>query len=236
MSIRSWCWRTALLSASVMTTTDVRRRRTSAGVRSPRLQLALFTRSRCWRTDLWSASVLTNTDKHRRQTQQEGVGSVGRCPALPVGASLGQREPRFAYDARNFIHPSEGDGVVIRGSTIARKADSLERMEAEQAPHHSRPHPQRLDPVGRHDQIGSRQQPAPPPQTLVGSFQPEPPFAQDRPHHSARHADQKQRQGRDQGAQDLCVDPQPREPCGSNAAIARCALPNNPGTCQTRSR
>ena len=36
-------------------------------------------------------------------------------------------------------------------------------MEAEQAPRHSRPHPQRLDPVGRHDQVGSRQQPAPPP-------------------------------------------------------------------------
>ncbi len=66
-------------------------------------------------------------------------------------------------------------------------------MPAEPPPDQSRAEPQRLHPVHRHDEIGARQQTAPAPQTLVGSLQPEAPFAKDRSYHSRCDTDEDQR-------------------------------------------
>ena len=63
-----------------------------------------------------------------------------------------------------------------------------------------------------HDEVGPRKQPAPAPKALVGTFEPEIPFAQHGPDHTGQNTDQRQRPDRDDGPDKLGEETQSRQP------------------------
>ena len=101
---------------------------------------------------------------------------------------------------------------MIRAAAILREADHAEAVPAEQPPHDSRPDPQRLNPMDRHDDIGARQQAAPPPQPLVGPLQPEIPFAQGRAHQPGDEPQQQQGGDSERACDDLTDHAQSQQP------------------------
>ena len=122
---------------------------------------------------------------------------------MPIESVVRQRKAGLRDHRCDFLQLREGHRLVIGRAAVAGKAHKLQRMPAEQAADESRPYPQRLHTVHRHDEIGPRHQSASPSQALVGPFKPEIPFAHHSPDHTRHHADEQERADREQTADHL---------------------------------
>ena len=144
--------------------------------------------------------------------QHDLVEAIAVHRAHPDRVLRRQGEAGFGDHRRDFIHLAERHRFVIGCPAVAREADNLEAVPAEQAAQEARLHPQGLHAVHRHDEVGAGEEAAAAAQALGRAVEPEIPFTQRGADDAGGKADKREAGERHDEADHLCQRAQPCEP------------------------